>query len=445
MKLVLLKTAVTAYWVLFTTMFFVSCDKTPQETPLVYLPHTHYSIDLYPDFQSRSVRVAVIVDLHVPEDGMDRGVFYLNKGMQIKKLVSRDLEGYRFDRSTPGNTPLAVHSGSLYMGFKGNRQKGDMLRFMIAYDGVISAPDSLFITSSTGDRFLLNRSSGWFPINSSYNDFTYEIRVHKGSEPFTVFHPGKTKDVGDYYLCESVTPGEEIALLLSKRHTTDTVSDHNRKLTVIGSHDNQEVLHRAGGLCLSVMSVYSEMLQKELPHQILALVTSQRPDLRFSSDRVFLIHTQRGSRDTEISRTISEQIGRLYFNAASSSTWNEWLNVSFVEYLRIIALKRQQLPAFYQEIASKKLQSATLQPMWDFDVPEEISQYQYDRNMVLMQSKGVLLLHYLSERIGESKFLALCRMMIDQRIRTTDEFLLLLQQESDAATAAWFKMLLKSA
>jgi len=193
------------------------------------------------------------------------------------------------------------------------------------------------------------------------------------------------------------------------------------------------------------MSVYSEMLQKELPHQILALVTSQRPDLRFSSDRVFLIHTQRGSRDTEISRTISEQIGRLYFNAASSSTWNEWLNVSFVEYLRIIALKRQQLPAFYQEIASKKLQSATLQPMWDFDVPEEISQYQYDRNMVLMQSKGVLLLHYLSERIGESKFLALCRMMIDQRIRTTDEFLLLLQQESDAATAAWFKMLLKSA
>lgn len=445
MKLLLLQTRFTALLVIVSSLYFFSCDDAPQEPPLISRPHTHYTIDLYPDFQKQSIAVSVMVDFLVPEESMDRAVFYLNKGMRISKLISKSLAGYRFDRSTPGNKPLAVHSGSLYFGFSEARSKGEMIRYTMEYSGTISAPDSLFITSSSENRFLLNRSSGWFPINSTYQDFTYEIKVHKGKEPFTLFHPGTIKDAGEYYLCESVTPGREIALILSKKHSSESIRDKERDLTVIGTTEDSTTLRQAGELCLGVIAVYSEMLQKALPNQILALMTPLKPDLRFSSDRIFLIHTTPGGRESGISNVISEQIGRLYFNAASASTWNEWLNVSFVEYLRIIALKRQQTSAFLEEIGKKKLRSATLQPLWNFDVPEEISQYQYDRNTELMQSKGVVLLHYLSEKIGESKFLGLCRTMIDQHISTTEEFLQLLEQETDSPTAAWFKMLLKTA
>lgn len=61
-----------------------------------------------------------------------------------------------------------------------------------------------------------------------------------------------------------------------------------------------------------------------------------------------------------------------------------------------------------------------------------------------LYSKGPVLLHLLSERIGGNEFRILCKEMVESSTSTTNDFLTLLEKNHGSEVRNWFEDLLKS-
>ena len=61
-----------------------------------------------------------------------------------------------------------------------------------------------------------------------------------------------------------------------------------------------------------------------------------------------------------------------------------------------------------------------------------------------LYSKGPVLLHLLSERIGDDEFRILCKEMVGSSTSATNDFLTLLEKDHGSEVRNWFEDLLQS-
>jgi hypothetical protein len=100
--------------------------------------------------------------------------------------------------------------------------------------------------------------------------------------------------------------------------------------------------------------------------------------------------------------------------------------------------------AFNKWIDAKSADIENIPPIWGFDRNNMQASEGPDVIQANLYNKGPVLLHQLSNRIGEKAFILLCNEMVRTSISSTDSFLILLEKNHGSKIRNWFEGLLKS-
>ena len=100
--------------------------------------------------------------------------------------------------------------------------------------------------------------------------------------------------------------------------------------------------------------------------------------------------------------------------------------------------------AYDKWISNKKADLKNISPIWGFDRNNMQATEGPDIIQANLYYKGPVLLHRLSERIGDKAFLVLCNEMVRKSVSSTAAFLTLLEKNHGSEVRDWFEDLLKS-
>jgi hypothetical protein len=84
------------------------------------------------------------------------------------------------------------------------------------------------------------------------------------------------------------------------------------------------------------------------------------------------------------------------------------------------------------KLNTKRTESSNTLPIWGMSRNDPSAEQ-------VLYSKGVVLLNELEEKIGENRFLELCRARIDKKINSTADFLDLIRAIGGEEIAGWFE------
>jgi aminopeptidase N len=144
-------------------------------------------------------------------------------------------------------------------------------------------------------------------------------------------------------------------------------------------------------------------------------------------------------------RNLGHETAHFWWNRAPANSWEDWLNESFAEYSALLIIRKMfGAEAYNKWIADKNAAVKNIPPIWGFDRNNMKASEGPDIIEANLYSKGPLLLHRLSSRIGDEAFKLLCNEMVRTSVSSTDSFLSLLEKKHGSKIRTWFEDLLKS-
>ena len=133
----------------------------------------------------------------------------------------------------------------------------------------------------------------------------------------------------------------------------------------------------------------------------------------------------------------------LWWRIAATNSWEDWLNESFTEYSALLLL-REALgeDEFQTRLSQERASIVGTAPIWGFDRSNTLTEARRSEVEAILYNKGPLLLQELTERVGQSAFLAWCRALVSRNITTTEAALALLRDQEGPEVGQWFEELL---
>jgi hypothetical protein len=143
-------------------------------------------------------------------------------------------------------------------------------------------------------------------------------------------------------------------------------------------------------------------------------------------------------------RYLAHEASHAWWWQAPTDTWEDWLNESFAEYSALLAVReRFGAQVFDRFLEIKRERIPEYQPLWGFDRSDSATPEKQTTIERLLYDKGPLLLHELAGRIGQTRFLELCRGMLWSGVKDTAHFLDLLEELEDTPVREWMESELK--
>jgi hypothetical protein len=163
-----------------------------------------------------------------------------------------------------------------------------------------------------------------------------------------------------------------------------------------------------------------------------AIVLSGLADDEFVDDR------------TDYVRFLSHEAAHLWWTGAATDSWEDWLNESFAEYSALLAVReRFGTGEFERRLELKRQRMANTPQLWEFARNDTSTEGKALLVQTILYDKGPIFLHALAQRMGEESFLQLCRVMVENGVTSTSDFLELLEVRADMWTMIWFEGLLR--
>ena len=134
---------------------------------------------------------------------------------------------------------------------------------------------------------------------------------------------------------------------------------------------------------------------------------------------------------------MAHEFAHLWWDDASPSMWDNWLNEAFAEYCQLLYVRKvfgEQ--AFGLRIDAYRVNTENTCPIWGIDI-NNLDAY------AVIYEKGALVLYDLHTKIGDDRFFSLLKEMHEQKIITTKDFLLLVESKLGLEIRNWTEMKLK--
>jgi aminopeptidase N len=146
--------------------------------------------------------------------------------------------------------------------------------------------------------------------------------------------------------------------------------------------------------------------------------------------KVFGLYTRQG---------IAHELAHFWWHNAGTTTWEDWLNEAFAEYSMLLYIRERIGSGEFQKTVDEyKNRTINLAPVWGIDRGAD------DAYSVLYE-KGSLILCEMEEMVGKNSFMNFLKKVSDNKIKTTDELLNLIESELSEETRLWLENKLKTA
>ena len=415
----------------------------------------HYDLRLLLDPARQHINVSGSLVFHATKGGAHRASFYLHRELIVKTLEGRGVSGYHFE-VLPNEDPLPFfpEAGTLDVYFDPPLAANRSALIEFEYEGRITRWPDYSCNLLTPEWVEMGLYLPWFPLlfdNTASLTFTLQVTCPPG---YTVASYGSPERQGDTWYINWPHPTNDIVL----------AAGHNLRTQVFESESNRVLLHSVslgdeaaallGEDMLWTLERFSGWFGPIRPAEF-GLIQSPRPMGGGYSRRGLVVmsdlneHEFLDQREGYL-RYLAHEAAHAWWYSAPVASWEDWLNEGFAEYSALMAIRERLGQDTFERYLERKRKQVgeTLPdgsvPLWGFNRTDTATAAKQELVETQLYSKGPLLLHELSNRIGVRRFLDLCRGMQWAGVNTTGHFLDLLEEVEGAEVRAWMEESLKS-
>jgi hypothetical protein len=418
-------------------VFLVAFAESNGSPVLSKLEYSHYDIQLKIIPADQFIKVSGSLKYLVTKDSLDELSFNLHKKLVLSNFSINGDNSYQLDTSNTNVRWLPDAMRIVYLAKK-IFHKGDILNVDFAYEGRITEWPDWSANVITSDWVEIGLYFPWYP--SIDDPFTYKVAVD--IDPgYNVFALGESTEEGNKKVFETDFPVDDFIICASKDLAVRETRLLNQSFKIVNCTLSDATVDSIQTDIDNIYRLYSSWFGK-IQVRDMCLVISKRDKgggysrkgglfLGGVSDSSYL------NDRTDFIQYVAHEIAHLWWHGAASN-WEDWLNESFAEYgaMKIIKELRGK-EEFNTKLNTKRSESSNTPPIWGMSRNDPLAEQ-------VLYNKGVVLLNELEEKVGENRFLELCRARIHNKINSTADFLDTTKDIGGKEIADWFEQSLRN-
>jgi len=429
-----MKKIVYCFWIV---MLFSACGESSSEHISRKLKNSHYDIQLEIDPFEKYISVNGSLEYLVEKDTLEEFSVLLYDSLQLKEFSVNGNKDYWIDTLYE---PLRwqPHAKRIVHKLSKESYKGDVIRIDFSYEGNITEWPVWSANVIDANWIEMGLYFPWYPQTEGL--FTYDLAIKINPE-YKVFAQGDYKQVNDLHLFNNTTPVSDFVVCASKQLEISESKLEDYSIKVVNSSLSKSTVD---SILSDVEQIYKNYIDWFGSKNVfdMSIVISERKKgggyarkgalyLGGFVDSIYLIER------ANYMRYLGHEIAHFWWTGADVNK-EDWLNESFAEYSAMMLLREiVDEEAFKSRLEKKAEESKDLPPVWEMERGSRYSE-------AVLYSKGVVLLYNLDKRVGEEKFLKILKLRIDSNINNTNDFLVLIENETSEEVKEWFVNLLQN-
>ena len=410
---------------------------------------THFNIKIKLNPKSQHIYVKANLRLNTDEPLPDTLNFSLHKQFKILQITGSGINDFMFDTDAPPVSVFMRDARPLKIILKKHVNRNKPLNILFEYEGAITEWSENCANIVTNDWVELGMYLPWFPSGFICGYFTYEIEA-ECDQVYNLRSYGSYSEANGIWHFKRAIPDFDINLVASKNlKTMERESGGYR----IFFHYESLLARTAESLSndlANILDYYATWFGGDKKGETFTVIQSAREKGGDYARKGLIVATQLTdekyiNQHEKIIRNLGHESAHFWWNMAPAYSWEDWLNESFAEYSILLVIRKMFGDEAYNKwINAKSAVIENIPPIWGFDRNNMQASDGPDVIQANLYYKGPVLLHQLSNRIGEKAFILLCNEMVKTSISSTDSFLILLEKNHGSKTRNWFEGLLKS-
>ena len=410
---------------------------------------THFDIKVKLNPESQYLDISALLHLNTDEPLPDTLNFSLHKQFKIRQISGNGVHDYKFDIGAPPVSVFMRDARPLKIILNKNADRHKPLDILFKYDGTITEWTENSANVVTKDWVELGMYLPWFPSGFILGYFTYEIEAECDPVYQLRSYGNYAMENGKWYFKRTI-PDFDINLVASKNlKTMKKESGGYRIFFHYESLLDKNADSLSNDLAL-ILDYYSTWFGRDKKGDDFTVIQSAREKGGAYARKGLIaasnLTDERFINEHEkIISGLGHEAAHFWWNMAPAFSWEDWLNESFAEYSILLVIKQMfGIDAYNKWITKKSELIENVPPIWGFDRNNFRDSEGPDIIQTNLYDKGPVLLHQLSNRIGEEEFLLLCKEMVRTRVSNTESFLMSLEKNHGSKIKNWFEDLLKS-
>jgi hypothetical protein len=415
-------------------VFFIACadhDRNGKQSSRK-LEYSHYNVQLQIVPAQQFIKVSGSLKYLINQDSLNELSFNLHKNFEISKFSINGDDSYQIDTSNT-NIRWLPDAMKIIYSTKKKYHKGDVLNVEFSYQGRITEWPEWSANFITPDWIEMGLYFPWYP--SIYGDFTYKVSVD--IEPgYNVFAIGESKEKDHKKIFETNFPVYDFVICASKDLTIRETKLLNQSFKIVNCNLSDTIVDSIQTDIENIYKLFSSWFGKIQVNDMCLVISKREKGGGYSRKGGLFLGGMSDSSylndRTDFIQYVGHEIAHFWWNDAASN-WEDWLNESFAEYSAISLIRELRGKAeFDTKLNLKKSESSNTPPIWGISRNDPLAEQ-------ALYSKGVILLNELEQKVGENKFLELCRSRVDKKTNNTSDFLNLIKDICGKEIADWFE------
>ena len=388
-------------------------------------------------FPSRgSIKAEAKVTLISPEDGFDRFEFFLNKNLELQALSCPVGVDYEFLFSRAGEFYYSGDSAPIVVEFRRALKQGEKTELKFKYQGIV--PETYW-----GENFIkpewieIAFYCGWFPLNPDHMNFRYELDL-KIDPTYQVTGNGLVSGGEGVWKIKEDEPTNDIVVIACRDLKTKTISRDTLELKFQHADLDAETAGRMVTDVYKIVDQYSGWFEHEISEKLTFVVPRRSRGGGYYRPRFFtMTFDSDPDKYDSFVKNLAHEIAHFWWRGADSTTWEDWLNESFAEYSSLLLMREWYGEETFSRYMSKFRETAEGKPpIWGIERSHKDA-------YVVLYWKGSIILNRLDGELGRERFFDFLSELLKRNIKSTEQFLSLLEEMSSKETRDNFEAMLR--
>jgi hypothetical protein len=389
-----------------------------------------YNLNVKIDIESKKLEVEGFLEIDFNNQDSISLILWKNSTIYTISSNSTDVQ-YTFNTKSKSPIIFIPNGGKLTLA---NPAKGNNLQSIFFKYDCDMQDVSGWGKSFTDEWIEVGYYCAWFPLNNDSKNFFSKINISI-DDRYKISGSGIVNKKGTSWTITQPWTSFDNIILASKNLKSKKVLESGTCIETVYTDFPEADVDSVILSCKDVLKFYQTLYGKQDSAYLKFVISPRGNGGGYGRKNFISLGTQKFDFYTQ--KGIAHEMAHFWWKNANTTTWEDWLNESFAEYSMLMYLREKfGAEVFNERIDEYKKNTLKSSPIWGIDraKPDAYS---------ALYEKGSLILYELEQKLGIESFFNFLRLILQNNIMTTKEFLNLVEKELSLETRIWFENKLK--
>lgn len=391
-----------------------------------------YDLSVKIDVLSKKLHVEGIVSIDFKNRDSISLLLWKNTNIQSIALNQVPVK-YSFDTAKPSPILYIPDGGSLIITnpVKSTERQSVFFKYDCNMHGLNG-----WAKSFTDDWIEINFYCAWFPLGNNSIDCTSKLTITIDDE-YKVTGSGIVNKKEGYWELIQPWPSFDNVIIASKKLNSKVLHENNVYVETDYSEFPESAADSIIAECKYAMNFYQNLFGKKDNAYLKFVISPFESGGGYSRKNFISFRTKQFSLYTL--GGIGHELAHFWWSNANSVTWEDWLNEAFAEYSMLIYFReRLGNDVFKKQLEDYRNRTKGTHSIWGLDrnAPDAYT---------VLYEKGALILYEMEQKTGQEQFFKLLNLIATKKVKTTSEFLDLVEITLSKEIRQWIEEKLKTA